>query len=54
MNKDIQIEYSIDENLLCGIVLSSRSQQLGWNLRAYLDDLDSRLNNAFNPSPTNQ
>lgn len=49
LTDDVAVEYSQSPALLCGIELSRGEQRLGWNLAAYLEQLGTRMQDAFAP-----
>jgi len=49
----VEIEYGESEKLLCGIELSGGGWRLSWSLADYMDDLDKRVEQAFE-TPTSR
>jgi F-type H+-transporting ATPase subunit b len=45
----VDVEYAESPELLCGIELTRGGRRLGWNMKAYLDDLADRAEEAFRP-----
>lgn len=47
LRNDLDIEYERSPDLLCGIELTANAQRLTWSLSAYMDELTSRIEKAF-------
>jgi F-type H+-transporting ATPase subunit b len=52
LGSDVDVDYAHDEALLCGIELRRAERRLSWNLADYLDQLEQRLDEAFEPLAT--
>jgi F-type H+-transporting ATPase subunit b len=50
LTADVEVEYAQSDALLCGIELKRGAHRLGWNLADYLDDIGTRLSDAFQPA----
>lgn len=49
--KELEVEYSQSDDLLCGIVLDHKGRRLSWNIADYLDELTDRVESAFGREP---
>lgn len=46
---DAEVEYRQSDRLLCGIEMSSEDHRLGWSLADYMERLEARIEDAFEP-----
>lgn len=49
---DAEVEYRQSDELLCGIEVSGEGRRLGWNLADYMEGLQSRVKESFEPVET--
>jgi F-type H+-transporting ATPase subunit b len=49
---DIEVIYTQSKDLLCGIELSSAGRRLSWNIADYLEELKTRIEQAFSSTET--
>jgi F-type H+-transporting ATPase subunit b len=49
IGEDLELSYAVSGELLCGLRLDSEQQQLSWNLADYMDELTTRIEQAFRP-----
>lgn len=54
LGADLQVNYAVSGELLCGIRLDSEQQRLSWNLADYMDELTARVDEAFSPRQPRQ
>ena len=46
LNEDLEINFSTDKNLICGVVLKNKEQMIEWNLAEYISEFSNNLNTA--------
>ncbi|MEK6238665.1 MAG: F0F1 ATP synthase subunit delta [Planctomycetales bacterium] len=44
---DVEVEFEVETDLICGLALFTDSHKLAWNLRDYLDDLEQETSQAL-------
>jgi F-type H+-transporting ATPase subunit b len=54
IDNDIDVQYNQSPDLMCGIELVTGGQQLSWNVNHYLDELTTRIGQAFSASDISQ